>query len=94
MYIPGNGQKRQFEREHNKETLQLAETIRAKRLLDIQATCHGLVSKVRSEIGFLAFFKKMVEKKLDSSRRPRNLAKHLPAPERFYEEEGYSHGKS
>lgn len=81
MYIPGGGQKRQFEnlklflyekpktnleKEHNKETLNLAETIKAKRLLDYQATGLGVVSKIRSQIGFLAFFKKMVDDKYES----------------------------
>jgi integrase len=78
----GKGQKRQYdflklylyekpktnlEREHNKETLKLAETIKAKKILDIQSTSHGFASTVRSKIGFLAYFKQLTDKKYDSS---------------------------
>src|SRR5215471_3769 len=77
-YHYGEGQKREYEfldlflyakpksnleKDHNKETLQLAETIRAKKIVDAQTTAHGFVSSVRSKIGFLAFFKKLTEKR-------------------------------
>ena len=58
--------KNQLEKDHNKETLQLAETIKAKRILDAQATTHGFVSSVKSKTCFLLYFKQMVEKKYDS----------------------------
>lgn len=59
--------KTNIEREHNKETLQLAETIKAKKILDAQSSAHGFVSSVRSKIGFLAYFKSLVDKKFDSN---------------------------
>ena len=35
--------KTNFEKDHNKETYFLAESIRAKRILDIQTTSHGIL---------------------------------------------------
>ncbi|MBN8672825.1 MAG: site-specific integrase [Chitinophagales bacterium] len=82
LHVPGKGEKRQYEflklfvydkpknnleKEHNKETLKLAEAIKAQKILDMQSTAHGFVSSVRSKIGFLAFFKKLVDKKFDST---------------------------
>jgi integrase len=58
--------KNQLEKDHNKQTLQLAETIRAKRVLDAQTSAHGFVSSVKSKICFIAFFKNLVDKKYDS----------------------------
>jgi len=55
-----------IEKQHNKETMQLAESIKAQKVLDYQSTAHGFVSSVRSKIGFLTFFKNMVDKKYDS----------------------------
>lgn len=81
-YHPGNGKKRRFEflklyihdkpktnleKEHNKETMKLAESIRAKKILDAQSSAHGFVSSVRGSIGFLVFFKQLVDKKYDST---------------------------
>jgi hypothetical protein len=78
----GKGQKREYdflklylydkpktnlEKEHNKETLRLAETIRAKKILDLQSTSHGFASTVRSKVGFLVYFKQIVDKKFDST---------------------------
>lgn len=59
--------KNSIEKEHNKETLQLAEAIKAKKVLDAQSTAHGFVSSVKSKIGFLAYFKTLVDKKYDST---------------------------
>lgn len=56
-----------IEKQHNKETWQLAETIKAKKILDYQSTSHGFVSSVRSKIGFLAYFKSIVDTKYDSN---------------------------
>lgn len=56
-----------LEKEHNMETMQLAETIRAQKVLDGQATAHGFVSSVRSRVGFLAYFKKLTDKRFDES---------------------------
>ena len=58
--------KTNIEREHNKETQKLAEAIHAKRILDQQSNAHGFVSSVRSKVGFLAYFKMLVDKKYDS----------------------------
>jgi integrase len=78
----GPGQKREYEhlklylydkpktaleRDHNKETLKLAEAIKAKRILDSQSTAHGFISNVKTKIGFLAFFKGLTDKKFDST---------------------------
>jgi hypothetical protein len=80
-YHYGEGQKREYEfldlylydkpkstleRDHNKETLKLAETIRAKKIIDSQTTAHGFVSSVKSKIGFLSYFKKLTDKRFDS----------------------------
>ena len=42
--------KANIEKDHNKETMQLAESIRAKRLLDAQTTSHGFVGSVKGKI--------------------------------------------
>src|SRR5215831_3184369 len=82
VYDFGKGQKREYEflklhlfekpknhieKEHNKETLQLAEAIKAKKILDAQASSHGFISSLKSKIGFLAFFKSLSDKKFDST---------------------------
>lgn len=59
--------KTNLEKEHNKETMLLAETIRAQKVLDAQATSHGYVSSVRAKVGFLAYFKKLTDKRYDIS---------------------------
>jgi integrase len=59
--------KTNIQKEHNKQTLHLAEAIKAQKILDAQSMAHGFVSSVRSKVGFLAFFKKMVDKKFDST---------------------------
>ncbi|MCA0348139.1 MAG: site-specific integrase [Bacteroidetes bacterium] len=56
-----------LEKEHNKETQLLAESIRAQKILDLQSRKHGFVSSVNGKIGFLEYFKLMVEKKSDSN---------------------------
>src|ERR1035437_8452265 len=63
MYHFGPGQKREYEwldlflydkpknqiqKDHNKITWQLAETIKAKKMVDDQTTAHGFISKVKS----------------------------------------------
>lgn len=55
------------EKDHNKETLQLAESIKAKRLLDQQTSTHGFVSSVKGKVEFLDYFKKMADKKREDS---------------------------
>lgn len=56
-----------LEKEHNKETQLLAEAIRAQRVLDFQSKKHGFVSVVSGKIGFLEYFKQMVDKKCESN---------------------------
>jgi serine phosphatase RsbU (regulator of sigma subunit) len=45
----------------------LAEAIKAKRTLEAQSTAHGFVSNVKCKIGFLSYFKHLVDKKFDSN---------------------------
>lgn len=52
-----------LEKEHNKETMMLAESIRAKRMLDIQSTGNGFVSNEKGKILFLDYFHQLVKKK-------------------------------
>lgn len=81
-YIPRPGAKVQYEwlnlrifenpktnteKDHNKETMLLAESIRAKRLLDMQTSIHGFVSTVKGKISFLNYFKKLTERKREDS---------------------------
>ena len=59
--------KTNLEKDHNKATNQLAESVRAKRLLDFQTTNHGFISSVRGKTDFLQFFKMLTDKKFDES---------------------------
>lgn len=59
--------KTNLERDHNKQTMMLAESIRAKRLIEQQTTNHGFVSNVKGKISFLDYFKKLADKKRDES---------------------------
>ena len=59
--------KTNLEKDHNKATQLLAESIRSKRLLDMQAQPHGFVSGVKGKVSFLDYFKSLVEKKFDDS---------------------------
>lgn len=59
--------KTNIEKDHNKETMQLAESIRAKRLLDHQTSNHGFASAVKGKVSFLAYFKKLADKRRDDS---------------------------
>lgn len=84
MYHFGAGQKREYEflnlylydkpknqieKDHNKQTYQLAETIKAKRLIDAQTSAHGFISRVKSRLCFVAYFKKLVDKKESDGNR-------------------------
>jgi len=81
MYYYGSNKKREYEfldlflyykpnsalqKQHNKETLLLAESIKAQKLLDYQSTSHGFISKVRGQISFLKFFDAEVQKRSSS----------------------------
>ncbi|PZD76768.1 site-specific integrase [Mesonia sp. K7] len=56
-----------IEKEHNKETELLAEAIRAQRVLNFQSKKHGFISSVNGKIGFLEYFKRLVDKKSESA---------------------------
>ena len=51
------------DRKQNKETLQLAENIRAKRQLEIQSFAHGAVPQFKRQANFIAYFAQLAEKK-------------------------------
>ncbi len=55
--------KNQIEKDHNKQTLQLAETLKAKKIIEAQTTAHGFISKVKSKICFVSYFKTLVNKR-------------------------------
>jgi len=82
MYYHGTNKKREYEfldlflyhkpnstiqKQHNKETLLLAESIKAQKLLDYQSTSHGFVSKIKGQISFLRFFESEVQKRYSSN---------------------------
>ena len=56
-----------LEKEHNKETQQLAEAIRAQKVLDYQSKKNGFVSSISGKIGFVEYFKSLVDKKYESN---------------------------
>ena len=61
--------KNQIEKDCNKETLQLAENIRAKRQLEIQANDFGFITaKTKAKIDFVHFFKEIVESKTGTNK--------------------------
>jgi integrase len=57
----------QLDRHHNKETLALAENIRAQRQLDIQNLRFGFLSKIKQNMTLLDFYKKEVAKRHGSN---------------------------
>lgn len=59
--------KNETEKRHNKETSTLAEAIKAKRILDLQSRKHGFVSSTKGKIGFLKYFKTLVDKRFEVS---------------------------
>lgn len=59
--------KNETEKLHNKETSTLAEAIKAKRILDLQSRKHGFVSSTKGKIGFLKYFKTLVDKRFEVS---------------------------
>lgn len=58
--------KTQLEKDHNKETLALAEAIKAKKILVAQSSQHGFVSNTLGKTSFLEFFKKLMATKKES----------------------------
>ncbi len=61
----------------NKETLRLAESIRAKKELELQSRPHGFVPRFKQDVDFIAFFEKVTESKNESDTAWRNTLKHL-----------------
>jgi hypothetical protein len=59
--------KTETEREHNKETRILAENIRAKRQLELQAGNYGFPAKTRRFVDFLKYFQEVAEKRCKST---------------------------
>ena len=62
--------KNPFDKQSNKETLQLAENIRAKRQIEIQAENYGFLNtKLKAETDFVQYFKQIVETKTGGNRK-------------------------
>jgi len=59
--------KDEFERQHNKDTKDLAQKIHSKKLLEFQEGKFGFKSKVKNDILFLSYFELIMEKKKKSS---------------------------
>ncbi len=55
------------ERQINKETFELAEKIRAKRLIELQNETHGFNYKDRRKINFIVYFADLTEKRKEST---------------------------
>jgi len=55
-----------LDREHNKKTSAIAESIKAKRILEIQEHCYNVKTGFKSRGSFLAYFKKLADSKLQS----------------------------
>lgn len=51
------------EKNHNKEALRLAETIRAKRIFEASSTKHGLIDVTKNQADFFEFFKQVMLEK-------------------------------
>ena len=58
--------KNNLERQQNKETSQLAESIRAQRQIDIQNGQHGFTSTSKSSSDFISYFSHLTQKRLES----------------------------
>src|SRR5689334_11346339 len=57
------------DRFHNRETVRMAETIRAKRELDVQAELHGLTASYNRKSSFIKYMTELKEKKRTKSTR-------------------------
>jgi len=54
------------DKQHNKETLQLAQSIKAKRELEIKNGQYGFASSFKADTNFIQYFKEQAEKRLPS----------------------------
>lgn len=52
-----------LERDHNKKTKLLAETIRAKRIIEIQEHKYGVTTGFKSQASFIKYFKKLTDER-------------------------------
>jgi integrase len=64
---PEKGSLSKLEKEHNKTTLQLAETIRAKRQIEIQSGIYGFNNNTKLKASFIRYFAKLTKEREDSS---------------------------
>jgi integrase len=56
-----------FEKQHNKETQALAETIKAKRQIAIQNGEYGFIDKTKQNLDFVQYFRELAEKRKASN---------------------------
>lgn len=56
-----------IDKNHNKETLQLAESIKAKRQLELQSSTNGFKSKELLKANFLDYFQKLTDERKESA---------------------------
>lgn len=59
--------KEQLDKQHNKETLLLAEHIRAQRQLEVQAQQYGFLSKARQNTTLINYYKEQANKRLGTN---------------------------
>lgn len=100
IYHFGEGMKRQYEhlklflyekpttlveKQHNKETLIIAEQIRAKRLLEMQAQQYGLQPTFKRKASFIEFFKNLVKEKKEYNRKCSTVGKPVETYPQFCE---------
>jgi integrase len=55
-----------IEKDYNKQTLNLARSIQAQRIIDGQNANYGFVGQDKGKVGLLVYFKQLVDKKFDS----------------------------
>ena len=75
-------EKNRADKEKNRQTLQLANSIKAKRIVDIQNGDHGFKSPFAEDVLFFDYYRNMCEKRLGTERRGnwgnwRSCLKHL-----------------
>lgn len=67
MYLLSKKKKTVTEKQQDEETLRLAESIRAKRLLEHQNESHGFKNKTKRNTQLLAYYEAMMEKRKNSN---------------------------
>ncbi|WP_206734574.1 tyrosine-type recombinase/integrase [Ancylomarina salipaludis] len=58
--------KSQEDKDHNRATKSLAESIRAKRQIEVQEGTYGFMSATKKKTDFLAYYDKLAQKRIDS----------------------------